>query len=447
MVNPLFTPILRKALAKETDDRYQSIKELIVDIRKLQRDIVGGARFVYRGMPVIAGTIVIIALLLTGIWWFVLRGKVSSPEVVPEPISVLITDFQNQTGDPVFDGALEQLLGISLEGAPFISIYERAQARQLANQLDPSADSRLSSKLAQLICQREGINVVIDASIEPSGDGYDIKVWALDPSTSEKIAEASRKIKTKADVFKAADYLSTKLRSALGDTPTKLAQAFAGETFTVSSLAAMNAYARAQELNYQGRREEAVQWFLKALDHDPNLGRAYASLGVIYNNLQKHEESDKYFEMAMARIDQMSEREKLRTLGTYYLIKKNYPKAIEGFTTLIEKYPADISAYTNLAFAHFQSRNMALAAEVGRRAVEFNPKKSIYRYNQIWYAMGAGDFEAAEQEVHSLLELEPSYVEAYVCKGLLELAQGQTTQATETYRVLETQGAYGTALA
>jgi len=449
-VNPVLNPILRKALAKNPEDRYQSISDFVTDLRKAQIERGFRIHIPPRLLLISAASILVIAIAVIAVLW--LRhpsGKTASKpgKPGPKPISVLIADFENKTSDPVFDGAIEQLLGISLEGASFISVYERAQARKLGTQLDPSADGQLTAKLAQLISNREGINVVIGASIEPDKDGYLIKVWGIDTIKNEQIAEATRKIKTKAEVGKAVDYLSARLQSELGGAPSESAQALAGETFTVSSLAAMNAYARAQELNYQGKREEAIQWFLKALDHDPNLGRAYASLGVIYNNLQKHEESDKFFGMAMARIDQMSEREKLRTLGTYYLIKKNYPKAIEEFTTLIKKYPGDISAYTNLAFAHFQSRNMALAEEVGRRAVEFNPKKSIYRYNQIWYAMGAGDFKAAEEEVNSLLELEPNYVEAYVCKGLLELVQGKTAQATEAYRVLEGQGPYGKALA
>jgi serine/threonine protein kinase/tetratricopeptide (TPR) repeat protein len=449
-VNPILNPILRKALAKKPADRYQSISDFVADLRKAQIEKGFRIHLPLRLLLISAASILVIAIAVIAVLWLghpsgEIKPKPGKPG--PRPISVLIADFENKTGDAVFDGAIEQLLGISLEGASFISVYERAQARKLGTQLDPSADGQLTAKLAQLISNREGINVVIDASIEPDKDGYLIKVWAIDTIKNEQIAEATRKIKTKADVGKAVDYLSASLQSELGGAPSESAQALAGETFTVSSLAAMNAYARGQELNYQGKREEAIQWFLKALDHDPNLGRAYASLGVIYNNLQKHEESDKYFGMAMSRIDQMSEREKLRTLGTYYLIKKNYPKAIEEFTTLIEKYPADISAYTNLAFAHFQSRNMALAEEVGRRAVEFNPKKSIYRYNQIWYALGAGDFKAAEEEVNSLLELEPNYAEAYVCKGLLNLVQGQTAQATEAYRVLEGQGSYGKALA
>ena len=446
-VNPILSPIFKKVMAKKPEDRYQNMTEFIQALRNAQRELGGETRSLRRFIPIIAASIVVIALLVVVIIRFVLPAKQGPVEAKIQPVSVLVADFQNNTGDHMFDGAIEQLIGISLEGAPFISVYERGQAREIASQLDPSAEGQLTSELAQLVSTREGINIVIDASIEQDGDGFLIEVWAIDPVQNDRIAEASRRIKNKAEVGKAVDYLSGRLREELGGTSPESAQALAGETFTASSLAAMNAYARAQELNYQGKREEAIKWFLNALDHDPNMGRAYASLGVIYNNLQKPEESDKYFDMAMARIDQMSEREKLRTLSTYYLIKKNYPKAIEEFTTLIEKYPADMSAYTNLAFAYFQSRNMALAAEVGRKAVEFNPKKSIYRYNQVWYEMAAGNLEEAEMEIHSLLDLEPDYTEAYVCMGLLALGQGQTAQATEAYQLLESHGAYGQALA
>jgi len=445
IVNPLLTPILRKAMVKESGDRYQNIKDMIVDIRKLQKQTAEGARFVFRGWPVIGGTGVIIVLLLTGIWWFVLRGKVGTSGAAPEPISVLITDFQSQIDDPVFDEALEQLLGISLEGAPFISIYDRAQSRSIASQLDPSSDGQLSAELAQLISTREGISVVVDGSIEQSGDGYEIKVWAIDPIKNEKIASASRKIKTKAEVGKAVDTISARLRSKLGDTQIQSTQVLAGETFTASSLAAMNAFAKGQEILFLGKREEAIQWFEKALDNDPNLGRAYVSLGTIYSNLQQHDKAEEYYQMAFARIDQMSEREKHRTRGSYYIIKKNYPKAIEEFTALLEKFPADSVGYMNLALAYFYAREMAKAAEMGRHAVELYPKDVTKRFNLVWYLIGAADFETAEQEVHKVIQLDPAYKEAYVCKALIEINQGRLDQAAETYRQLETNSAQGAA--
>lgn len=441
-INPILRPILKKTMAKDPEDRYQNISELISDLRKALRETHGGTRLPLQGIPLYIASAALVAVIATGVF-FLAKRPAATPKAQPEPISILIADFQNQTGDSVFDGALEQLLGIGLEGAPFISIYDRPKARNLASQMDPSADGRLDAKLAQLISTREGIDVVIDGTIEQTEDKYNIKVWAIDPTTAEKIIDVNRTIKTKAEVGKASDYLSSKLRSKLGDSKTKASKAFAGETFTASSLIAMNAFAKGQEILFSGKREEAIPYFLRAIDNDPNLGRAYVSLGTIYTNLQQHEKAEKYYQMAFVRIDQMSDREKHRTRGTYYIIKRNYPKAIEEFTALTEKYPADTVGYMNLALSYFYSRDMTKAAEVGRRAVELAPKDVSKRYNLVWYLMGAGDFETAEQEVHKVLELDPEYSEAYVCKALIEICNGQSHTATETYQQLESRGDYG----
>ena len=446
MMNPVLSPILRKALAKEPENRYQDIRDLIVDIRKLQRETFGGARLFFRGWPAIAASAVIIVMLAVGVLLLIRRPPSEPGTIAQQPVSVLIADFQNQTGDADFDESLEELMRIGLEGASHISVFERAQARELAPQFDPGSDGTINPKVALMISTREGISVIVNGSVEIGSGGYDIKVWALDPVKNEKKADLSRTIKTKEEVLKAIDFLSGKLRKELGDIQPESARVFAQETFTASSLVAMNAYARGQELMHT-KREEAIEWFRKALDNDPNLGRAYAGLASVYHNLKQHEEAEKYYKMALERIDQMSEREKHRTQGGYYLLKRNYQKAIEEFSALVEKFPADTSGYTNLAFAYFYSVDMAKAAEVGRRAVELNPNESIPRYNLVWYTMGAGDFDAAEQEVHALIKLDPEYWDVYVCKALIELAQGLPAQAVETYRILEAQNTYGASLA
>jgi serine/threonine protein kinase len=130
MVNPVLTPILRKALAKEPGDRYQNVADLATDIRKLLRETVGGARLLSRRWPVIVGTVLIVAILLTGIWWFALRGKVGAPPPEQKPISILITDFQNKTGDTDFDESLEELLRIGLEGTSFLFLFMSVQRRE-----------------------------------------------------------------------------------------------------------------------------------------------------------------------------------------------------------------------------------------------------------------------------------------------------------------------------
>lgn len=447
IANPVLSPVLRKALAKDPRDRYQNIRDFVVDIRKVQRETVAGSRLLYRRLPILAASVIIIALLVFTVFRFTRQPKVGIPETGPEPISVLIADFQNKTGDSAFDGSLEPALGISLEGAPFISVYQSAKARKLAIQIDPNSDGRLDPQLAQLISQREGINVVVNGMVESSGEGYTIKMWAMDIVTSERISEPVQTIKTKAEVLKAADSLASKLRSDLGDIPAESAEAIAKETFTTISLEAWKAYTQAQKLDVLGKYDEAIEEYRRAIAEDPDFGRAYSGLAAIYANRGQVQEAEKYYQMAMTRIDRMSDREKYRTRGGYYLMKKNHLKAIEEYTALVEKFPADSAGHSMLAYAYFLGRDMSKAVEEGRYAVELFPKKFTTRINLAWYAIAASDFELAEQEAQKALELNPSFEKAYVCLALSELGQGLSDQAVQTYQKLKTLSSFGASFA
>jgi tetratricopeptide (TPR) repeat protein/predicted Ser/Thr protein kinase len=446
MMNPVLSPIVRKALAKEPENRYQKIKDLIEDIRKLQRETFGGARLPLRGWPLVAAIAVIAAILTMGAWFLLLRPPSGAEIGEQQPISIIITDFKNQTNDTDFDESIEELLRIGLEGASFISVYERPFAREFAIETDPGSYGQISSQMAQIICTREGIDVMVDGSIEKSGEAYIISVQALDPVENEEKASASRKVKKKEDVLKAAEYLSSRLRKKLGDIRPESSKFFAQETFTSSSLVALNAYARGQEFQHTNR-DEAIKQYLKAIDNDPNLGRAYSGIALVYNNLQRPDLFEKFYQMALSRLDGMSERERYRTQGGYHVVKRNYPEAIRAYTALVEKYPADTAGQTNLALAYFYSVNMVKAAEVGRRAVELNPHESLPRYNLVWYLMGSGDLEEAEKEAYALIDLDPEYWDVYVCKALIELASGLPAQAAETYKELGKQNDYGAAFA
>jgi len=437
MMNPVLTPLLRKALAKEPPNRYQNIKDLILDLQKLQREFFGGVRFVFRGWPMIVGAVLIVAVLLTGTYWLFLRPKAGAPGSGPEPVSVLIADFENKTGDPIFDGALEPALGVYLEGAAFISVYDRTQARKLAVQLDPTSEGRLDVERAQIVSRREGINIIVSATIEPSGEGFAINALALDSATFKKIGEASIPIETKAGFFKAADRLAADLRSDLGDISADTAQPVVRETVTASSLEAWKLYVHAQELAAEGKDDEAIQEFLKAIDLDPKLGRAYANLAVVYRNLGNIEKAKECYENAMPLLETMTERERYRTRGSYYFINRNYNKAIEEYSRLYEQFPMDSAAQINLPLAYFYARDIQKAFEIGKRAVELNPGNITPLYNQVWYAIGAGKFVVAEEEAQKVLKLNPKFGWVHACLALIQLAQERPVEAVESYHKME----------
>lgn len=441
-VNPVLNPILRKALAKNPEDRYKSISDLAADLRKAQIEKGFRIHIPRRLLLISVASALIIALAIIG----VLRFRHPSRETAlrplragEKPISVLIADFENKTGDSAFEGAFEQVFGIGLEGAPFIKMYDRNQARTLVNELDPSANGKIEAGAAQLLCSREGINVVLAASIESSGSGYVFNVRALDPLSYLSLAERSKTIATKAEVFKAVDGLVAELREDLSRIPPETIQALSLETFTASSPEAMKIYAHAQDLVLEGKEAEAIKEYLKAIEKDPKLGRAYAGLALLYRNWGQDEDANKYYEKAMALIDQMTDREKYRTRGGYYFLNHNAKKAIEEYSALIKQFPMDNAAHTNLPLAYFYNREMQRAFEEGQKAAEFAPQNIIPRSNLVWYAMGLGKFNEAEKEFHEVMKMNPEFYDALVPLALIQIAQDRPREAEKTYLELSSK--------
>lgn len=442
-VNPVLNPILRKALAKDPQDRYQNVSELVSDLRNTDKGAFGERRPLARLLPIVGAAVIIVVLGVFVISKFIKPRAATVAKAEPKTLSVIIADATNQTGDPVFDGVLEKLLTISLGESSYISVYDSKQARQQAIQMKPGSEGRVDLELAQLISRRQGINAVVSETIEPSGSGYLIKVSAWDPAKSKKLAEVDQPIKTKGEVLKVADTLSAKLSADLGAIPPESKEALLKETFTTSSLEAMNAYARAQELDDLGKPDEAIQWLQKALDYDPNFGRAYAILAVVSYNRGQYQEAKNYIQEALKRIDQMTDREKYRTRGIYCLITRNFKKATEEYGALLKEYPGDYVAHANLALANFFARNMPQALEEGRLDIKFSPQSVTSRFNMTWYALAAGDYQTVEQEARTIWGIQPDHAEVFVTFALSQLAQGRLPQTVEAYQKLETLGSFG----
>jgi len=446
-VNPLVNPILKKALAKDLTQRYQNIGEFLTDLKTVQRETGGGGRFRLRGWPAAAAAVLLVAILAFVVLKLNRPAAVKTKEAEAKMVSLIIADVQNQTGDPAFDGVLEQLLSISLGGAENVSLFERKQAISLIKRLEPSANGQLDEKTARLLCQREGISVIVNASIAKDKSGYIIKAAALDSISGKTLATGDRSIRSKTEVLTAADYLSAKLRAGLGVIPSESTQAIIKETFTTTSLEAMKAYADAQKLDALGKEPEAIAAYLRAIDNDPNFGRAYAGLAATYYAQQEEQQAEKYYKDALDRIEQMTDLEKHRTRGGYFLFKQNYKRAIEEYSALVKQNPKDMAGYINLGLANFLGYKMQEAYEQGRRAIELDPENLDYRYNQSWYALAAGDFEQAKQEVHKALEIDPSYAKAFVVLALVELAQDRAGEAAKIYEKLESLSPLGASLA
>jgi len=439
--------ILDKCLAVEVKDRYQAIGDVLADLEAEGQPARAGAAPAAPRVPwwvVATAVAALAAVVVAGVWWA--KSRPSAPPVAQAPRSVLIADFQNLTGDPAFDGTIESALGIALEGAPFLSMYSRKTARQVAGQLQPGA-TRIDEALGRLVGGREGISLVVTGEVRPKGGGYAIGVRAIDALTGREVLSQSDSVSGKDQVLAGVNRLAAQVRKGLGDTAPESAQLSAAETFTAASLEAGHAYAVAQDLQADGRWDEAVAQYEKAVALDPGLGRAYAGIAAVRANQGRRQEAEKWFGEAMARLGRMSEREKYRTRGLYFLVMREPGKASEQFEQLLKQFPADTAATANLALASFYARDMAKALEVGRRAAQLSPKNVPQRNNVALYAMYAGDFAGAVDEFEKVLELNPRFQVALVGLALSQLAQGDEAKAAETYRRLAAVDERGASIA
>jgi len=437
-VNPVLNPIVHKALAKNPEERYLKIDDFVADMAKAYREVSGGGGLFLRGWRAVAAGLLILALAGLAVWRFALKPQSSSSQPVMAPVSVLVVDFQNRANDPMFSGAVEQSIILGLEEAPFINIYRREDARKKASQLDPNSGGKLDSRLGQLVCRSEGIQYLIDGSIEQSEAGdFVLKVLLIDPVMSKTVLDVPKTVNKKIDVINAAAKLSVPISEKLGGKMSETAKRISVETFTTSSLEAMNAYAKAQELIKQGKRPEAMQEYERAIKEDPNFGRAYSGLAVAYHSSGELSKAESFHQMALAHIDSMNEREKYRTRGIWYLMTKNNQKAIEEFSELVKLFPADSAGHNNLAFAYFLARDMSKAVEEGLYYTKIYPANINGQINLSWYAIASGNFPMALDQVKRTLDLNPKFDKVFVCAALAELAQGRNAEAEAWYKKLE----------
>lgn len=442
--------VITRCLQPEPGARYQTTGELAAALAALDADgFPVQATAVPRGWLAMAGVAAVVAVVVLAMVGALLwvRGRPAPAAPASRPVvSVLIPDFENKTGDPVFDGSLGQALSIAMEGAPFITAYPYTEAEKVLARIAPGA--RLDESNARVVARREGIKTVLSGSISKNGSQFEIGVRVLDPAVDKPQTVVRASAKTKADVLGTVGSLAGKIRTALGDTATGADLNAAAETFTAGSLDAVRAYSMGQALMLRRKDDEAIGYYRKAVELDPQFGRAYAGWAVSAFQLGRTQEATANWNKALSLMDRMTEREKYRTLGGYYLgVSEDYEKAVENYETLIRLYPADTAGHSNLALAYFYTRNFPKALEEGRRAMTLWPGSIRFRSNYALYAMYAGDFVNAAKVAQAIVDEEPKSFTDYLPLAVSDVVERRLDHARQVYERMAGTGVPGASLA
>ena len=443
--------IVAKCLEKDPTNRYQSAEALVADLRAWQGK--GGGQTISapaarressnRTLPwpriAIAGCLV--AAVAGGASWYFLGKKKAETPIAHGPVSVLIGDFANHTGDSVLDNTLEPMLGVAMEGASFINVYSRGDARKLAKKLPNSADT-LDEQSSRLVAMNQNIGAVITGDISLRGGQYDISAIALDAVSGNVVAKANVTAPSKQEILSELPKLAVPLRKALGDTtPENIQFEKVSGGFSATSLEAVHQDSLGVEQQFAGKFQEAFDSFQKAKDLDPKFARAYAGMAAMDLNLGKPTDAIKYMKLAMENVDRMTERERYRNQGLYYLTTGDFRGCVDQYTQLVTRYPADRVGQNNLANCYTQLRNAPKALEAARHAVEIVPKGVGQRLNLAFIAAFAGDFAMSEKEARAAFEISPTTSQGYLVLAEAKTGQGQVKEAADSYHQLEKSGA------
>ncbi len=300
-------------------------------------------------------------------------------KTLTETDKVVLADFANSTGDPVFDGTLRQGLAVQLEQSPFWSVISEQRMQQTLRKMGRPADARINLETAREICARTGSAAVIEGSIASLGTHYVLGLGAESCRNGDILDQEQAQAARKEDVLGALDKTATRLRSKLGESINSV-QKFATpvEDATTPSLEALKAYSLGRKMFFEKGNAAALPFLQRAVELDPTFALAYRALGAVYGNLGQTDRMRLNIRKAYELREKVSERERFYIEANYYWEGTGeLEKAIPAYELWRQSYPRDYALYVHLGAIYISLGNLEKALEESRESVRLEPNSGI----------------------------------------------------------------------
>jgi len=410
--------IINKSLEKDRNLRYQHAGDMRTDLQRLKRDsdshslaaVARAASPTKRRRWWFAVAVVVIVAAVAAGYFFSRR-----PAKLTDKDTVVLAEFTNTTGDPVFDGTLRQGLSSQLEQSPFLNLLSDRRIAQTLALIAQPKEARLTGELMRDVCQRTASAATIEGSISSLGNQYVVGLKAVNCSNGDVLAEEQVTANHKEEVLKAMGEVATKLRAKLGESLASVQKYDAPpENVTTPSLEALQAYSLGDHAMYSRiDNAAAVPLFQRAISLDPKFAMAYARLGNSYANLGEPARAAENLRKAYELREKVSEREKFYIHSHYEsFVTGNLEAAQKTSDLWAQTYPRDDVPATNLGWIYEQLGDCekALAAQQG--ALKLNSTSGFAYGNLVDIYLLANRLEEAKataQEAQAR-HLDSSYI-------------------------------------
>ena len=429
--------IVDKALAKNPDERYRTATDMLNDMRNLKRQLENAAEHDRTALfdqrllvppigsrsvssptataqsgrhPVSSAEYIVNqvkqhkrgALLVLGVFALVVFGALfwyfKHTRVAPltDKDTILLTEFENKTGEPVFDGTLRQGLVVQLQQSPFLDIFPETRTRATLQLMSLSPDERVTRDRAREICQRQGLKAFIAGTIVKFDRNYSITLEALNGQTGDQVALVQVEAEGKDQVLKALSRAAKELREKLGEELSSIQKFDAKLEVTTSSLEALKEYAQGRSEQDKGQSFKAMEFYKRATELDPNFATAWLGLALQYTNTGQPGLAADCLSKAFALGDRVSEDERARITYFYYqVVTGELEKAIEGQESYVRSYPRASRGPGNLGNLYSYVGQFEKAVAATSEAQRLNPNTTIWPGNLGEALIGLNRFEEA----------------------------------------------------
>jgi len=386
---PRMEDVINKALEKDRELRYQHAADMRADLKRLKRETEtarpgvassgaqatssqptahsasgsnpavalssSSAAMKVAEVPAAAGrklwkilvptVAVIVAVLIGG--GLYLRSRPAP--ALTEKDTVVLADFDNTTGEAVFDGALKQALTVDLGQSPFLNVMSDRRVGETLQLMSRPSSDRVTPEMGREICLRTGSKALLSGTISRLGSQYLVGLEAVNCSNGDRLAKEQGEATSKEDVLKALGQVASSMRAKLGESLASVQKFDVPIEATTPSLEALKTYSMGVTTAREKGDAEAIPFFKRAIELDSNFAMAYCNMGLAYANLGQPSLSAENLRKAYDRRERVSEKERLRISAFYYAFATGeLEKEAQTYELWIQSYPRDASPHSNL---------------------------------------------------------------------------------------------------